>query len=365
MEIIADQEVQSRSEAADEGGIRNMTLAEQRLAFASQKRAAADGASDVAVVANAEVATEEVDAEAPGGVDSPELEPTAPAPEAGEENEPEEGDAASTAEDGNESHEELPKSVRDLQKRVNKLTAEKKSLEEKLAKQPKPVQPAVQDAKAWVLMHDDVRELDNQVATAEGVIAWVDDNPNGGEVKLKDGSVRELDEAEARLWKQTALVNLQKAVARREVLVDRLEHQARSLQRQAEESFAKAFAWARKPASDEAQAFAAWREQLPWLEAYPDGLLMLGYAVEGFVRAKAAGSKATNGNGVTPSKPRQLPSSVAVPSSGRRSQTRMDTGSKELAAAEAAFRNSGSMADLKRVEAIKQKIRATSVQTVP
>jgi hypothetical protein len=254
-----------------------------------------------------------------------------------------------------EAKPELPKAVREMQKRIAKLTAQNKALKAQLGTQPKQGQetPTAVEPEG----HPELRDLDQQIATYEQHLAWFDENPEGG--VYKDASGRELatvaPERVALLRRQTERA-LAEAQGKRGVRVERLTEAAKAERARHDAEALKSYPWLANPEAPEfaeAQQILAEmpRSAVAALEAHPQARKLLAWAVTGRrVAAKAAPAPAAQ--------PRPVPPKVMASASSAAPRATPEVSAKrELAEAEAAYEKSGRQQDFQRVQKLRRALK--------
>jgi hypothetical protein len=202
-----------------------------------------------------------------------------------------------------------------VQKRIDKLTAQRKTAEEKAAtleaelndlkgkyQAPPPVVPTPFSPLANV---ETKAELGKRMELAQQAKTWAIENLDGGEVDLGDGKTKWLDGREVKVILAKAETMITKHVPERNVFLDlKTGYDA-----DAQKSYPLMF----KAGTKEQQEYNSWLTVFPECRKYPDIALIVGDAMVGRqVRlAKTAGKSGKNGNGQAP--PLSAPQPASAP----------------------------------------------------
>lgn len=299
--------------------------------------------------------TDEVEAETLPEVEAG-LEPGDEAQE-GDEAEPE---AGAEAEEEHEETEVESRGLRGMQKRIDKLTARLRESERALA-EAKSAKPAEEAPEAKVaampgpageFSHDpELRETTKQIEDWKRVATWLEENPDGGEVRNDRGEVQvDVAPEQARTLKRQADEMLAELRANRSVRLRDLRNADAADRAMNDRLFAQHFAWSKDPVSKEMQFVKTLEQRVPEIKRLPGWKLYAGATIEWLAKN---GKAQANGNGKTATAPR--PPRVAVPSGG--GTPKVSSIDKQLAAAQAAYEKSGSVADFERVQVLKRQAR--------
>lgn len=265
---------------------------------------------------------------------------------------------------------EEPRSVREMRKRIDTLTArlrqaeaERDELKEKVSAS-QPAEAAQPPATGTVYAHDpELKQIGGEIDKWRRVEQWLARNPAGGEITDGEGKIlHTVSEEQAEALRAEAadkLADLRalKAVRERELKRQDAEDRARS-----EALLMQRFPWAKDPKAPGSQLMAAIKARVPGIEALPGWRLYAAYAWEGASRdaeksaGKGPGPNGASGGGGGGGAAR--PPKVAVPGGG--AGARLDPVRRELAEAEAAFEKSGSTTDLARVQKLRRQLRASA-----
>jgi hypothetical protein len=256
-----------------------------------------------------------------------------------------------TAETDTEAPEEMPKAIRQMQKRIDKITARNKALESELTqlKEGKPSEeannpPAVTDDGDMAASHPEVAKLDRRLAELRTHLAWVDANESGGPFEFRNkqtGKVetREFTADEVRSMRRNIEMTMMEVNGKRSVLADRVTEELTRQKQQLDANFGKRFGWSEDSEAPEAQLLSEFeskvRASAPGVLRLPGFKTVMAYAVEGIL----ADHRKANAP-VTPASKRPIPPRVAVPNPGGKVQPA--TLDADLAKAEADFRKSPS-----------------------
>lgn len=200
-----------------------------------------------------------------------------------------------------------------------------------------------------------IQGIERDLALANEVIAFADENPNGGEyVDPKTGAKRELSGEQLRVMRRNAEAHRTELVAERATTMQGLRQAFAATQQNAEAAFQQSYPNLSQEDHPDAQVFAAMAAQVPDLaERFPDWKLWLGWAVEGRRAWEARQQAATNGkNGkAKPGQPMVKPKPgsreparvVAQPAS---QAPRANPAQKAVQEAQGKFAKSGKLQDL-------------------
>jgi hypothetical protein len=194
-----------------------------------------------------------------------------------------------------------------VQRRIDKLTAARKTAEEKAASlateledlkakfvAPPPVAPTPQNPLAHI---ETAEQLQRQIELSRSAKSWAIQNLNGGEVDVGDGKTKFLDDNQVRLLLSRAEDMLTQHIPQRQqYLAAKADFDS-----QAKKAYPTLF----KPGHAHQTEFNSWLKVFPECRKYPDIALIVGDAIVGRTLRlqKAAGAqkaKAVNGNGQTP-----------------------------------------------------------------
>jgi|GEM_PF-1238589 len=298
----------------------------------------------------------------PAAEDSP---PPTPAPEAEADTEIEDEEQAALQRDAN-----APDAVEKLQRRVSKLVRQRNDervLREHTAQQIDKLrteleklkgqgqsapQPAAtrNEAFAW---HPDIVELNEQVANAEMVIEWSDDNPDGGDIRDNKGNTYTVDASQVRKMKANAVRAQTSAIARKEAHVTALEREDKVARAQYQQEAVGIYPWLKDKATPEYQEAIEVLRDNPAVVQRPDYLMVIGDYIRGR-QARLASKKpsAAIRRAATPTPVVTASANVATRVS--------DPKQKAIQEAEAEFNRTGSAKDYKRVLALKHQARVTA-----
>ena len=207
-----------------------------------------------------------------------------------------------------ETEPEEPKPEPDsVQRRIDKLTAQRKSAEEKATAletelndlkakfvAPPPLAPTPQSPLAHI---ETAEQLARQLELSRTAKSWAIQNLNGGEVDVGDGKTRFLDDTQVRLLLSRAEDMLTQHIPQRQAYLAAKT----DFDNQAKKAYPTLF----KQGHAHQTEFNSWLKVFPECRRYPDIALIVGDAIVGRTlrMQKAAGAqkgKATNGNGQTP-----------------------------------------------------------------
>lgn len=242
------------------------------------------------------------------------------------------------------------KAIRDMRKRIAKLTARNKDLEAKLnAPATKTPDAATQQGSS------ELSAIDEQIAIHEAHLSWFDQNPEGGTYKDADGRVvAEVPPERIPLLRRQTERRIAELQGSRAAKQERLEAEAKAERQRQDAEAIQAFPWlndAEAPEFQEAQELLA---TLPMtavrsLEALPNARKLLAYAVLG-KRSVASAAKPASSQRPTPPKVFSAAASAAPRSNPG------DAVRRELAEAEAAYEKSGRQTDYTRVLKLQRQI---------
>lgn len=180
--------------------------------------------------------------------------------------------------DDEDKGEKLPKSVKKLQHRVNKLTRQKSELTDRVATLEQELQqarnaPMTPTADNPLADLDTEEAVDQRLAQMKALKRWCDANPDGGEVEGRDGQKITLDAQqvrERRLAAEEALEDY--GPARKQYL-----KAAKEVETQARKVYPELF----QTSSPASKAIHAFIRQLPEIKRLPNYWLILGDAMAG------------------------------------------------------------------------------------
>jgi hypothetical protein len=262
-----------------------------------------------------------------------------------------EGDVEADPEAAEETKGKEPKAVRDLQKRVAKLTAQKKALEARLAQSSPEAAPVAQPV---VVQHPELQALDAQIADYEAHVRWFDENPEGGAYKDDQGRViaEIAPERVALLLRQTER-KLAEMKGTRSAKVERLSAEAKAQQQRFDAEAIKAYPWLQNPEAPEFSEAQEVLAELPAaavaaLQSHPKARMMLGWLV--------TGRRASTKPPAVPA-PRAVPPKVVGGATSAAPRTSpQDNLKRDLAEAEAAYEKSGRSIDHTRVLKLRRQL---------
>jgi hypothetical protein len=278
-----------------------------------------------------------------------------------------------TTDEESKGKEKVPKAIRDLQKRVNKLTGTLKEAEKRLvAAEERAVQaerklsePAAQaatqraaDPLEGVFNADrEILDIDGQVARFDQFAAWAEDNPSGGTWQEKDGKSYELSAEDVRAYRLEAQRTARRLESRREARMESLRNEFKTAREKSYAQAVKLYPWIEQKSSPEFQEAVALLRANPELMRKPDFELVVARMVVGerLEREALKKTKLTNG------KPTRPPASTTPPPVVTQSPSaapKADPGRQRTAAAEQAFQQSGRVSDLALVLAQRKAARA-------
>jgi hypothetical protein len=205
---------------------------------------------------------------------------------------------------------EIPESV---QKRIDKLTAQRKTAEEKAAtleaelaslkgkfNAPPPVMPTPSSPLANV---EDENELVDRLDKAQRVKAWAFENLDGGQIDLGEGKTKWIEGTEVKQILSRAEMLISKHIPERKVYL--------TAKRDFDSQALKAYPWLFKAGSKENAELNSWLTVFPECRKYPDITLIVGDAIIGRSMRLAKGVKGKPTNGQTP--PLATPQPASAP----------------------------------------------------
>jgi len=290
-----------------------------------------------------ETEDEAPEAEEAEETESEESEPESPETET---EDAEEADEDEAKED--EAKDDLKKMPKGVQKRIDKLVAQKKELEAKLhelseqteelkskAEKPeKEVIPVGKELNPYFNLQDEA-EVHQEIRNARQVRRWAEENPDGAVVKGKDGEEVEYSAEDMRRIKMNAVDALE------EHLPAQLQYLAAKKQFDAEAD--KAYPFWKDRSSQEYQYANALLREFPEIKKFPDYKVSLGDMIEGRkLRESKSKGKAKQVVKVAPKAPKTAATPVEVTSSKAKAMN-----------AEAQFRKSPDERSLKALIAEK------------
>jgi hypothetical protein len=245
-------------------------------------------------------------------------------------------------------------SIRKLVRRNKRLTAQFREAEAQLAKRqdrPEPQENGSEAVGSGLDSHPGIRQLDQQIAQVDRILAWAEAHPDGGD--YQDASGKSLGQYTAEQVSQLAR-NAQREVRRlegsRAAKVERLAEEDGQVRAQAVTEARQAFPWYADKTSDEYTQASEILAEAPYLRQHPAWPTWLGDAIEG---RKARLAKAAS---ATALKPPARPIPPRVPPPAGSAVPKGDPTAKALAEAEAAFERTGKTDDLKRVQSLKRQM---------
>jgi len=216
-------------------------------------------------------------------------------------------------EEGEAPEEPKPEISDSVQKRIDKLTAQRKSAEEKAAtleveladlkgkfQAPPPVAPTPSSPLAGIETKAQLQERVKLVLRAK---SWAIQNLDGGNVDLGEGKTKFLDGPEVKQILANAEEMLSLHVPQRDKYIDAKA----DFDSQALKSYPSLF----KAGSADNQEFVSWLTVFPECRKYPDIALIVGDAIMGRKVRLAKAAQGKGGNGQTP--PLATPQPAAAP----------------------------------------------------
>jgi hypothetical protein len=219
-----------------------------------------------------------------------------------------------------------------VQKRIDELTAKRKTAEEKAAaleaelldlktrfSAPPPVAPTPANPLADI---ENMNDLAKRYELVQKAHDWAMENLEGGEVDRGEGKREFMEAAQVRkLWRQAT-----------ELIRDHFPKQAAFIQKKAEHDAEaqKAYPNLFKPGTEEYNTYRSWQTVFPEARRYPDLALIVGDALRGqkIRLGQANKGKANNGNVNGEHRPLAAP----APSSAPRIPAKKALSSEELSA---------------------------------
>jgi hypothetical protein len=278
------------------------------------------------------------------------------------------GDSDVAAAEDGRSPEELPKGVRELQARVNKLTARAKAAEELVAKLRAPGSEgraatadvaAAGDGRGPGPGHPELQRLDEQLGQYRTAIRFAEENPDGGEFADERGNKRFFDAAAIRAIRRNAEESRQIAIAERTTLAHQLRATAAAERARYESEATKAYPWLADPESPESIELREVFEQAPDLRRFPDATQWVADAIAGRKLRVEGAAKAAPKPGTPMRKPaggsRTPPPVVSRPAAAAPKVTPMQ---RAVVEAEEAFKKSGKARDYSRLLSAQQAARS-------
>lgn len=253
--------------------------------------------------------------------------------------------ARATEDEENAEGETLPRSVRDLQKRVNRLTAKNASLQEDLkerdeqiarlqtgkAQEPPPPHAADRSMGADRM----VQEIDRDLGGIEAFLVWADENPEGGSYMDGDKSYS-LTGDEIRAYRRKSEAERVRLNTRREARLQVMRDEFDGQRAKAHAQAVKLYPWVEQKASPEFQDAVAIIRANPGVLELPDFELVVARQVSG-QRLEREALKRIAKNGGKPNGRAPTPVVTFSPSSARKVETKDAT----VSAAEKRFRDGG------------------------
>lgn len=294
------------------------------------------------------------------------------APEATED-ETDEASSEETPEEEGKGKEKVPKAIRDLQKRVNKLTGTLKEAEKRMAQAEQraaeaerklaepnaasPTQKASDPMEGVYSADREILEIDAQVGRFDQFAAWAEDNPSGGTWQEKDGKTYELSAEDVRAYRLEAQRSARRLESRREARMESLRNEYKSAREKSYAQAVKLYPWIEQKSSVEFQEAVALLRANPELMRRPDFELVVARMVVGERLEKEALKKAKISNG-KPGRPVATNTPPPVVTQSPTAVPKTDAGRQRTAAAEQAFQQSGKASDLAVVLAQRKAARA-------
>lgn len=370
----AEQEpIVPQSPAASDEGSTNLTAnaLAAKLAQAARARRAASATATPATPSTKTQPTGGTEGDAPASEDPAESESAhatsvpddgtgAETPE--ESAEAVEADADTTEEARDTDSKEVPKGIRALQKRVDKLTAEKRQLEERLKGLTQQA-PQETTTPGPVEVPEVIQKLDEKIANFEAHLAWFDEHPEGGTYTDERGvAVATVAEDQVKALRRQTERALAEMRGQRAAKLERITEEREAQRRQLDAEAVQQFPWLTNPETPQFVAAQRILETLPQravatLNEIPGARRLLAYAVEGQLAveaaAKAAKAGLKPGASARPVPPKAFaPAATAAPKSSPQESLK-----RQLAEAEAAYANSGRGTDFSRVLKLKDQLR--------
>lgn len=269
----------------------------------------------------------------------------------------------------------LPKNVKDLQARVNKLTARAKTAEARLAELDRTdTTNRPNGASARDTAHPELQQIEAQLAVCRAALTFADNNPDGGEYVEESGKKRYFDAGEVRAMRRNAEELRQSCLSDRAVVQRQVKAAEAQLRQQDQAAAVKAYPWLNKPTEEltpgeqtMVNEFHQILQMQPSLKQAPDYVSWIADAVAGR-QARLARATARSASGAT-----TLPNpNQRQPASGSRTPPQVVTRTAAAApkvnpaqatvkAAEEKFRKTGNAKDYEKLLSAKASARRVAV----
>lgn len=239
--------------------------------------------------------------------------------------------------------------LRKLIRRNKQLTARFRSAESELnqLRGPGRAQEESTDAHSPT---PELKAIHQRLGVIEHAVRWASENPDGGEYVGPDGKTLKFTADQAANLVAQGGREIARLEARREVQIEDLRRQDQQVRAESTREAMEAFPWFKDPASDEYALANEILTNAPYLRNHPQWQLWLGDAVEG---RKARLARAGTGAAKPAVAPRPQPPRVAPPVGS--TAPRQDPLDRQIAEAEARFKETGRQNDLIRLESLKRQ----------
>lgn len=278
------------------------------------------------------------------------------------------GDAGEGEDDGQPPDRQAKVNAK-MQKRIDRLTAqreelraqnaelaerfgrENEELRQRLARY-ETARPQNDPVERAVAKSREVGEIDGQIEAYERFVDWAGDNPEGG-IWEEDGKQHNLDGQSVKSLRSTAERELRRLAARRESRLESMRSQFQAKRDAAHAEAVRLYPWLSNKQSPEFQEALAILRERPELLQLPDVELRVGREVTGLRLEREALKKAKT---APKAKPAAAPTPVVTtPSAAAPRQGSRPT--NEVRAAEESYQQSGRVSDLSKLLAQRKLAR--------
>jgi hypothetical protein len=268
--------------------------------------------------------------------------------------EPSPGTEVEDSETDTPKPEAQPKAIREMQKRIDKLTAKIKAYEAgesdgaaRTAAPPEPV-TAPED-------HPDLHAVQQEIGVYEAHLRWFDENPDGGQYTDAQGRViAEVPAERVTALRRAAERKLSELVGTRAMRAERIAGELRAERAKSDAEAVQKYPWLSDPEAPEFAKAQNLLAELPRavvgaLQSHPKARLFLGALVAGLAVDKPKPA---------PVAPRAVPpKALGAPASAAQRVSPQDSLRRQLADAEADFARSGRSNDHKRVLTLQRQLK--------
>lgn len=339
----------------DEAGLAELFARAEAQAAAQSSESAADDAAGHAGQPDTE--SESTEAPRPGaeeGADTQEDGYAAPAAETDETAADSAAEEAAGSEESEQGEEQAGKGVRRLLRQNAALKAEIAKLREQVGEAAKPNEPAPQED--TFSDHPDIAAMDAEAFKAEKIIKWLEDHPEGGELNGVEIVAEHVPGMISHARKRVAALEIKREVRQLDLAKEAKARQARA-QAEAQAAFPRMFQADTLEHKTALEVLATLPTSVrAALQRVPDANVLLGDLVTGRLsRLNNKANPLARSGGERPTPPRVTVGRGSAPAPAPNG-AKNGALQRQFEAAAAAYRKSGSVEDLARVEALREQM---------